>query len=604
MVGRGAGPIRGREPAQAATKWGRPTVAGRDTDSYFGRAIVDARPTFHLTYRLGIRLVQFVALGGAAGPGAGMWRAALPLFCLLDIGIWFALLRTERFGLLLRLAMDTIDIVFWSLSPLPVSGDFGIAVQIGVPLSVEAGFRIGIWAGVVPAVEAAATVIARVIAGKAPRPITFSPLVIGVVMGMALYAYCRHLYRQSEIERSLRLSADRRRAFLAGQNAVAMGASSVVDAIEGLVPVLGRPSPGSALWELADGWKSRLGHMTSREAAYLQVTLLEWARDHNRHPDLASRVELFFEEGIGTTLLTGTQVRWLRDDFDRRNMCGATWIALVGTASDLRNPGSVLALRVGSQEVVVPADAHRALRPLDGSVVGYLLVATFIPLMTLSTALFLPWSAAIATIGLSLGVGWWCHRRLMAYGPAARPTNVHCAVGLSLVLTTFFSVTMRHQSSVNGDPNVVSVGLQLLALIGGAYWRDSRRIRVELGLGMTATCVLAILLHRGPLHVRDVVMMLDWGLLLFFPVWQHIGRSLDRAQIAFAAEAEHADANTVVDAFRDGREDVLALVRRACEDAEHQLVAVTAQLAAPDADLATARLKEVSLRLNVIAGSG
>lgn len=602
MLGRPTDRRRRGAPAREHSRW-HSAFSGRETDTYFGRAIVDARPTFNLTYRLGIRLAQFVAFAGAAGPGAGIWRPALPAFCLLDIVIWLLLKRSEKFALPLRLAVDTFDMVFWSLSPVPVRGDFGIAVQIGTPLTVEAGFRIGPWAFVVPAVEIVATATARSLAGRSVPPVPFISLLIGVVMGMALFAYCRHLYQQSEIERSLRLSADKRRAFLAGQNEVAMGASSVVDAIEGLVPILGRPPPGSALWELADGWKTRLGRSTAREATYLQVALLEWARDHNRHPDLASRVELFFDEGIGTTLLTGNQVSCLRDAFEQRNLRGAVRVSLVGTGGILRTPGSVLVLRVGPEQIVVPADVQRTLRPLDGSVVGYLLVATIIPLSMPTTGADLPWTAALAGIGLCLGVGWWCHRRLMTFGPAARRTNAHGAIFTALAITVLLNLTIRRSISTTGDANIVNVGLPLLALILGAYWRDSTRAVIEIVAAVFATCGVSLLLFPGTVTLRGVILMLDWGFFLFFPVWLHIGLSLDGAQKEYAAVAVRDDADSVMDAFRRGQEEVVSLVRRARDDAQQQLDALLPRLPAPYVALAHTRLEDVDLRLQVIGTS-
>jgi hypothetical protein len=231
---------------------------GRAESTYFARAIVDSRSTLHLSYRLAVRYVQWTAIAGAAGPGSGVWRAALPLFVVLDLVTWQILRHNTRFGLRWRLALDCADVAFWSLSPLPPSRTYDNAVLIGIPLSIEAGFRMGTPAVVVPLAVAAVVGPVRMLAGAPAHPLTALWLVLGMGLGMALFSYCRRLDAHAEAERRRRRSADARWAFLVGQNAVAMGADSVVDVIEGLVPVLGRPGRGSALWRLADGWKARL----------------------------------------------------------------------------------------------------------------------------------------------------------------------------------------------------------------------------------------------------------------------------------------------------------------------------------------------------------
>jgi hypothetical protein len=71
--------------------------------------------------------------------------------------------------------------------------------------------------------------------------------------------------------------------------------------------------------EVADAWKHRLFQSTRTEAVYLDGALREWAQNHNRHPDLSTRIELYPAEGVGTTLLTGTQTAALRARGPDRN---------------------------------------------------------------------------------------------------------------------------------------------------------------------------------------------------------------------------------------------------------------------------------------------
>jgi hypothetical protein len=372
--------------------------------------------------------------------------------------------------------------------------------------------------------------------------------------------------------------------------------------IEGLVPLLGRPSPGSALWELADGWKTKLGVSTSQEATYLQVALLQWERDHNLHPDLASRVELFVDEGAGTVLLMGGQVDCLGELLDHLDIRGRARVALGASGAHLRSPGAELVLHVGDHTILVPADRHTSLRRVDGAVVGYFFVATIIPFATEPTNAALPWSAALAGIGLCLAAGWWCHARLRAYGPTARQFNLRCAIVVALVLTASFSVTMRHPYTIDGDSNIIGLGLPLLSIVGAAYYGSSRRLRRQFVAGVIATCLTAIILFPDRVTVLAVAETLDWNLVLYFPVWFLIGRSLDRAQEEHAKDSERADSEAVLEAFHVGQEEVVSLVRRARDDARSQLAANVRHLNHDDADLVRLRLTEVDRRLELIAG--
>jgi hypothetical protein len=109
-----------------------------------------------------------------------------------------------------------------------------------------------------------------------------------------------------------------------------------------------------------------------------------------------------------------------------------------------------------------------------------------------------------------------------------------------------------------------------------------------------------------PLDVdlRAVIMMFDWGFFLYFPVWQHIGLSLDQAHTSHARDAARADADAALDAFRQGQDEVISLVRRARDDAHQQLARLTLLLPAPHQDLANRRLEEVDLRLAAIGPAG
>ena len=574
-------------------------TAGRDrsASTYFARAIVDSRTTIHLCYRLVIRLVQWTAVSGAASPGTGIWRASLPAFVVFDLVTWQVLRRSDRFGLGWRLALDCADIAFWSLSPLPTSQNYDNAVLIGIPLAIEAGFRMGIGSMIVPVTVAAVVTPIRILDGRSAHPFTALWLVVGLGAGMAVFSYCRRLDEHAEAERARRRTADARWAYLVGQNAVAMGADSVVDVIEGLVPVLGRPGEGSALWRLADGWKTRLAADTATQAAYLQVVLLGWESAYNRHPDLAARVELHLGEGTGTTILTGRQVAWLHAALDRCQLRGTIRVTLAGEGAVDRPPGAGLDLEVGGRRLRVPADRAAAVRPVDTGPVTYALIAAQL------LAVVLPGRGTVPVVGAGSGIAvcgiaaWWSHRLLLRRGPLARPAILRGAVVAALAVTFLTAPLVTEPVNADGDTSYIGLGLMLLAFIGGMY-RDGleRRLVVMVGLAAVLVAGLVFVLTPGPTNDRSLLCAVAYSVAIY-PTCRHISRSLARATDRHIEATVEEDEQARAAAFVRGQESVVDLVRLARDDARRQLAAVAPRLEPALNELVSARLEEVDRRL-------
>ena len=574
---------------------------GRAESTYFARAIIDGRSTLHLSYRLVVRVVQWTTVPGAAGPGTGLWRAALPAFILLDVVIWLALRRDHRFGFRWRLALDCADVAFWSLSPHPASRAYDNAVLIGIPLAIEAGFRRGAPGLVVPVAVAAVAGSARVLAGDPANAFTALWLVIGVGLGMALFSYCRGLDEQAEAERRRRRSADARWAFLVGQNAVAMGADSVVDVIEGLVPVLGRPGRGSALWRLADGWKARLAADTSSQAAYLQVAMLGWESVHNRHPDLASRVEVHLGEGSGTTILSGRQVAWLHAALDKLPLRGPVAVAVIGGNAGGRLPGSALALDVGGQRLRVPPDPTATIRPVDTGPVTYGLIGAQLTAVVFPGRGEVPVGAAGAAIVVCALAAWWSHRQLVRGRPDARGAILRAAILAALAVTLLTCPFVTESVTADGETSYIGLGLMLLAFMGGMYSEGLRRSwAVLVGAAAAATGVLMLVLTPSPLNWRSFVAAIAYSAVPY-PTCRHISRSLARATERHQAATVDEDERARQEAFLKGQESVLTLVRLARDDARRQLAAVASGLDPELHGLVSARLEEVDRRLLSLA---
>lgn len=580
----------------------RVAEGGGRTDSYYARAMLEIRSTLHLSLRVGVRAEQVLQHSGAASKGAGPWHAALPAFVVLDLVVYLVLRRSDRFGLAWRLPLDTADAVFWALSPLPAGGSIDWSTLIVVPLAVEAGVRLGWRALAVPGTVAVCAGGAALSRGK-PFPITGPGwLVIAVGLGAIFYRYCGRLHERAETERHRRLAAARRRAFLAGQNEVAMGASSAVDVIEGLVPVLGRPAPGSALSQLAGGWKGRLSASTAAEATYLQVALLEWERAHNAHPDLSGLVTIGVPEGEGTTMLSGSQVARLQGTLDGLRLRGSVEVrrAMPDTA---HVPGQELRLTVGGRAVVVPADRRGPPPAMDPVIIAYACAAAVTALTVLPQSGGLPPVLAALALAMCVTAGFVSQRWTVTRGVRSRRPVVVVA---SLVATALMLVSLYQRNAINTDGDALlgfGAGLLLLSFLGGFYWRSLGGWRWLAPAVALATVVLNVALFPVPSAVTAGILVASvmYGTFPFFTS-MHLSRSLDRALAAHAASAETADREVERAAFVEGRESVIGLVRQARADALVQLAGAGSRLDGDLAELAARRLLEVDRRLESIGG--
>ena len=214
--------------------------------------------------------------------GDGCWPAAPP--STSPSGSW--LRRSERLAVLPRATLDAVDATVWSFAPYP-DGYWDFAVLPGVALGIEAGLG-SRWKGmVVPAGERGADEPVR--RGPDPSPVQAAPFLwqaLAVVSRRRVQPLQPPGPGRHRAASEGRLAAKEASAMLAGQNAVAMGADTVIDQVQSVAPLFGRPVPGSALHELVDGWKAALAEATQHSAAYLGTVLTAWQRSHNTHPDL------------------------------------------------------------------------------------------------------------------------------------------------------------------------------------------------------------------------------------------------------------------------------------------------------------------------------
>lgn len=574
-------------------------TGGGRIESYYARGMLEIRTTLHLVLRLVLRTNQVLEHSGAAAEGAGLlWRVALPAFVVLDVVVWRILRRSDRFGASWRLPLDAADAAFWTMSPLPASGSSDLALFIAMPLAVEAGVRMGWRSMLVPGTLLASTAGAGLVVGRPVSVMGFLWVVLAACIGLAFFRYGRSLHARAEEERRRMLAAARRRAYLAGQNEVAMGASSAVDVIQGLVPVLGPPPPGSALARLADGWKRQLSASTAHEAKYLQVALLEWERLHNAHPDLSGLVEVRVAAGQGTTLLSGPQAAQLARLLDGMGPRGVVAIDLADPATP-RLPGQELRLHVGGHSLVVPADRRARPAPLDPAAVAYFYVGTVVAAWTLPVGGSVPAGPLAVGLGLCLAAGIASHRRTMRHGVRAR-LRVYVAAVVVATTLTLLSTFATEPLNADGLARMgFGVSLTLLSFLGGFYWRSLGPWRWLVPAAVAANVVLGVVVfpHPPALDVRTVLASVLYNTFPFLPCL-HLDVALQRAADRHSSFVETADEGAERVAFLQGRESVVGLVRQARDDALRQLEVLAPRLDPGIAALATARLEEVERRLS------
>ena len=331
-----------------------------------------------------------------------------------------------------------------------------------------------------------------------------------------------------------------------------MGASSAVDAIEGLVPIVGRPTRGSALWRLADGWKAQLSESTAAEATYLQVALLEWERAHNRHPDLTTLVEVHVPEGEGTTLLSGPQVGRLRDALDGLDLRGQVD---VGRSSAVEHvPGTALGLCVGEHQITVPSDPsarqdrnraggdrlplhhrigrrsgsfrHSARFPFPRS--GWVCRCASSP----AGGRIGVWSAMVpgAERRSSAAPSWW--RWLSRCWPMSPPANTSVPTG------TCSCSSARERCSWH------STVAHTTPALGHRSWLVAVAVIAVVGTGIALSPVAV--------GMRALACGLAWNLTPYAPC-RRLSRAMALAADQHAAAAQSGDTAATVSAFEEGR---------------------------------------------------
>ncbi len=305
-----------------------------------GKVLLDERAWFHLVYRLAARSVQVLIERGQPGSRRRMaWAGTLAAVDMAEAGL---LRRRSGFFLGPRLLLDASDTAIWASGTERCDE----AALTGVPLAIEAGMRLGLGGLIAPAVSAAFCAAARRHSGRSVSTASFRWQVMGVAAGVGLAAYEASYRRATAARHSVELDARRRLAEVAGQNAVAMGADSVVDLLARTAPLL-RDKAGGGTTGMMAGWKHALAESTAAQATYLGWALKAWELRHNAaHADLSADVVFQLPEGAGTVLLTASQADSLFQTLDRLPLRGLVQVQVADEEEALR-PDSARRLVIG-----------------------------------------------------------------------------------------------------------------------------------------------------------------------------------------------------------------------------------------------------------------
>jgi len=542
-------------------------------------------------YRSVVRLNQLADPAG--GARTAPWRQRLAASVVVDLALWGALRRSERLWLWPRLALDAADTALWSLAPYP-DGAWDFAVLPAVPFDIECGLRLR-WAGMAaPALGAAATSLVRRRRGLAAQPAAFAWQVMAVGTGVAFDRYNRRVREASERDASRRRAAKAADAMVAGQNAVAMGADTVIDRIQATMPLLGRAPQGSALHALLDGWKLALAETTQQGAAYLGTVLASWQLSHNTHPDLSQRVDIVTQPGHGTLVLTSSQAAVLQATLTALAPRGETPVALADPERARRHPGRSFDLVVGSRKVVVPADPETPPRSPDFAPVGLALGALWLGRLAAPTAEQVPYRVVVPLMAGSLAAAGVAEHQLRRRGSAAHLEIQAMGLALAAASTILATTTAKRPFKESGGQNFPFYATLSVPSLMYTFHHNDLGPRMQAIVPMCLSAIVAVgwALAPRPRQVRQFLLSLSWPVAGLGPGFRVSGE-LRAAGSRLAADLAGRQDRSVEAGFRRGADSVVSLASAAYRDAVAQLDRQRLTLDPLLAEEAERRLEEV-----------
>ncbi len=532
----------------------------------------------------------------------------------LQAAIFAALRRDDREHLVPRTILDALDVAYWSTVSSSASDH---PTLVTVPLTIEAGARHGARALALPLVFMGAATAARRLTGRSTSPAFLLWPTAGVLAGIATARNARGQDRVTIAEQAVVAEARASSAYVAGQNAVAMGADSVVDLLTRTEPLLRaleeRLGPGPAQRDPAglagptgtaralSEWKAELATATAGKAAYLGTLLARWGRTRSAH-DLSRDLVLDLSPGAGTTLVSATQAEWLTRRLDELALEGTQNVAV----PDGVEPGAPFVLGIGHHLLDVPGDPEPPVRGFEQAPVLLAFGALWSVVAARHENEDAGWAVVPGVAG-SLLLAGWAQLRVRARRPAVDPALLTALVATSAVHGTCVALHQRRFHDERGLPLFPQLGGPITALALLVSQRTARSLDRRLALaGATITAAtlpgFAAARRRHPLRL-GAVLVASLNLLAWWMCMWGSDDDLERHRAGLVETCRAAAAALEAAARSDGHDRVRGLVATALADSRARHDRLTAAIAtASDVDPRTHVLvAEVDRRLGEAA---
>lgn len=528
------------------------------------RWIRHGRGRLNLAMRLASRSHSIVSLGGAArGP---LRLVVAGASAVVDVCLARHLARSDRPATFIHGAVDAVDLVTWTLlQTRPGPGQLSTAMNSGHPLAVEAGARYG-WRGL--AVPMGGALVAEAAArsrGRRSDAAAFTWQVAAVAGGAGLSRYVEGLRKRRLVAHEAVSAAECARAELAAQNEVALGFGNVIDEVQRAASLVRLGAEVPQPRERSVPWKADLAERTRRSHHYLVDVLLAWQHDHNRRSsDLRAVVDLAMDPALAPLVVDASAADNLEDALTRFDLGGRVPVDL----ADPSEPSyrSHIVLRIGLETLCLDTGVEPLRLDVDPLPGGFAWLALWLaaagPQDGVGPA------ASLGPAGIALGLTTWAHRS----GRAGPSTPVVPAVLASSGLTLASSlIQTRRVGRPRDHPEIpripMSLGLRGHCLVTALS--APRLPRVVL-LGAVAAGAASVLVAwratPAPAPIREFAAELSWSVMAA-AMARSFTEGIERDAQELEREVAAADENRQLAAARAGREQALAQVRIALDEA-------------------------------------
>jgi hypothetical protein len=460
---------------------------------------------------------------------------ALAAVCLaMDVAEARWLTRSEAPAAVPRTALAALDSAVWAAVEDADTSAYTAAMLPGVSLAVEAGYRGGPAAVLVPLVTWSAATAARLVVGKSAQPTELAWQALGVLGGVLLRAYERQ-----QVRAGLDLEDRRHQATLAAlareAEADVYDRSPVADTLHSASNVLVRLLPPDAPAELADLRREqavkaqRTGLPAVPTARYLYEVLQEaclWEVRRTADVGEWSLVEAVPQSRLH--LLTAAQAQWLLAWLRDNRQRGRSTVTVPGQPLAVRAHSGLL-VQVGDRSVLVPVDATTTL-VLDVVPVGLALGALMTATMALENQADIPAAVCFPAAAVGLLAARRAHRALLLGDASGTSRAVVVSTLMPLMMSSVGQHTMRrtHNAGVSRFASSAIAGYWLSV---GYAWRDlSPSARGTATVGSVVSIATSWVLAAHPRSVRHLLAELTW------PLTNAVVAS--RLRVAVDAEAE------------------------------------------------------------------